>query len=361
MSADILFRDLTNISLCISATLCVLLVFVRAPKKDSLKNYRQTRHALIVSFFLVTLLNIFEIYQTDSNIKHHLVILDTLIVSSYQILFFSATLIIMLDFRSYSMRKVLREIIPITVFSIIGYFLFLTRNFVFLHGWFWLFGLYFVSQIIRYSLLYRKVNRNTVKKLDNFFSEETAGRLKWTNAAFVWLFFGGVFSFMSLFLNEWFSLFFTVFYTFFYIYFCIHYLNYVALFLDMEAAFTIVESNQSKEKFSKKSYDELEKAIQEWEMQKFFVEPGITIEQVATQLRSNRTYVSTHMNLHRKMMFKEWINSLRIEEAKDLLRCHPDMPVSQIGAMVGLSDKSNFGRQFIRLTGKSPKAWRKDQ
>jgi len=67
------------------------------------------------------------------------------------------------------------------------------------------------------------------------------------------------------------------------------------------------------------------------------------------------------MNLHRKMTFKEWINHLRIEEAKNLLQNHPEMPVSQIGTMVGLPDKSNFGRQFTRLTGKSPQAWRKDQ
>jgi AraC-like DNA-binding protein len=361
MSADTLFRELTNISLYISATLCVLLVFVRAPQKQSLRPYRITRHALIISFFLVTLLNVAEIYQTDPDVKHHLVILDTLVISSYQIFFFAATLITMLDFRSYTLRKVLLELVPTTVFSIIGYLLFLSGAMLLLHIFYWIFGAYYVLQIVRYSLFYLKVNRNTVKKLDNFFSEETAKRLKWTGGAFLWLFFGGLFSFMSLFLNMWFSLFFTVFYTFFYMYFSIHYLNYVTLFLDMEPAFNIIEENSSKDKYGNKSFEQLENAIEHWEKEKFFTEPGITIDQVATQLRSNRTYLSSHMNLNRKMTFKEWINHLRIEEAKKLLQNNPDMPVSQIGAMVGLPDKSNFGRQFTRLTGKSPQAWRKDQ
>lgn len=361
MSAETLFREFTNISLYISATLCVLMVFVRAPQKQSLKPYRITRHALIVSFFLVSILNFIEISQVDPNIKHHLVILDTLIISSFQIFFFSATLITMLDFRSYSLRKVLLELVPTTLFSIIGYSLFLTREMSLLHIWYWIFGAFYMLQIIRYSLFYFNVNRNTVRKLDNFFSEETAKRLKWTGGAFLWLFMGGIFSFMSLFLNLWFSLFFTVFYTFFYLFFSIHYLNYVTLFLDMEPAFSIADDTSNKDKYANKSFDQLEKAIEKWEMQKLFVEPGITIDQVATQLRSNRTYVSTHMNLHRKMTFKEWINDLRINEAKNLLVEHPDMPVSQIGAMVGLPDKSNFGRQFTRLTGKSPQAWRKDQ
>lgn len=361
MSADTLFRELTNVSLYISATLCVLLVFVRAPQKQTLRPYRITRHALIVSFFLVTVLNVFEIEQTNADIKHHLVMLDTLVISSYQIFFFSATIITMLDFRSYSVKKVLYELLPTTVLAIFGYLFFLSGEMTLLHIQYWLLGAYYVLQMIRYALFYRKVNQNTVRKLDNFFSEETAKRLKWTNGAFIWLFMGGVLSFMSLFLNMWFSLFFTVFYTFFYLYFSIHYLNYVTLFLDMEPAFQPSEETVVKDKSVNKSFDQLELAIGEWEKQKFFAEPGITIEQVAIQLRSNRNYLSTHMNLHRKMTFKEWINQLRIEEAKRLLTDNPDMPVSQIGAMVGLPDKSNFGRQFSKLTGKSPMAWRKDQ
>lgn len=358
MSADTIFRELTNISLYISATLCVLLVFVRAPQKQTLRPYRITRHALIVSFFLVTVLNMIEIQQADPMIKHHLVILDTLVISSYQIFLFAATIITMLDFRSYTIRKVIWELLPTTVLAIIGYFFFLTDNMFALHILYWLLGSYYVLQIIRYSLFYRKVNRNTVKKLDNFFSEETAKRLKWTSGAYVWLFLGGIFSFMSLFLDTWFSLFFTVFYTFFYMYFSIHYLNYVTLFLDMEPAFNVTEETPVKDKILNKTFEQLELAINDWEKHKFYTEPGITIEQVATQLRSNRTYLSTHMNLHRKISFKEWINQLRIEEASELLRNHPEMPVSQIGAMVGLPDKSNFGRQFTKLKGKSPQAWR---
>lgn len=361
MSADTLYSELTNISLYISATLTVLMMFVRAPQKQTLRPYRITRQALIISFLLVTLLNLAEISQKDPYIKHYLVILNTLVISSYQIFFFSATIITMLDFRSYTMRKVVQELAPTTVLGIIGYLLFLCGEMKLLNILYWILGAYYLHQIIRYAIFYDKVSKITIQKLDNFFSEETAKKLKWTGGAFIWLFLGGIFSFMSLFLNMWFSLFFTAFYTFFYIYFSIHYLNYVTLFLVIEPAFSTSEDQTIKDKIANRSFDQLEKAIQEWENQKYFTEPGITIEQVATQLRSNRTYLSTHMNLHRKMTFKEWINHLRIEEAKNLLCNHPEMPVSQVGAMIGLPDKSNFGRQFTRLTGKSPQAWRKGQ
>lgn len=361
MSADTLFRELTNISIYISATLCVLLVFVRAPQKQTLRPYRITRHALIVSFFLVTILNLAEIQQIDLDIKHHLVMLDTLVISSYQLFFFAATIITMLDFRSYTIKKVLLELLPTTVLSIFGYISFALKAMPLVHISYWLLGSYYLLQLIRYYLYYTKVHTNTVRKLDNFFSEETAKRLKWTSGAFLWLYLTGVCSFLSLFLSTWFSIFFTCFYTFFYLYFSIHYLNYVTLFLDLEPAFQNGEDSQAKGKVVNKSFEQLELDIEAWEKQKFFAEPGITIEQVAMQLRTNRSYLSTHMNVYRKMTFKEWINFLRIEEAKELLRSNPDMPVSQIGTMVGLPDKSNFGRQFTKLTGKSPLAWRKDQ
>lgn len=362
MSADTLFREFTNISIYISATLCVLLVFVRAPQKQTLRPYRTTRHALIVSFFMVTILNIGETYQTDLDIKHHLVMLDTLVISSYQLFLFAATIITMMDFRTYNLKKVLLELLPTTVLAVLGYFFFILGWMRLVHLIYWLLGSYYVMQLIRYYLLYHKVSINTVKKLDNFFSEETAKRLQWTRGAFILLYLTGICSFLSLFLNTWFSIFFTFLYTFFYLYFSIHYLNYVTLFLDMEPAFQLPEEVQAnKDKSVNKSFEQLELAIDAWEKQKFYTEPGITIEQVAIQLRTNRNYLSTHMNLHRKMTFKEWINYLRIEEAKKLLCNHPEMPVSQIGTMVGLPDKSNFGRQFAKLTGKSPLAWRKER
>jgi AraC-like DNA-binding protein len=48
--------------------------------------------------------------------------------------------------------------------------------------------------------------------------------------------------------------------------------------------------------------------------------------------------------------FREWINQLRIEEAKNLLRQYPDKTINEIAQLTGFSDKSNF----IRLFRKQP-------
>ena len=42
----------------------------------------------------------------------------------------------------------------------------------------------------------------------------------------------------------------------------------------------------------------------------------------------------------------------------DLLLAYPGLPVSLVGEMVGIADKSNFKRQFADLAGMSPREWR---
>jgi transcriptional regulator GlxA family with amidase domain len=53
-----------------------------------------------------------------------------------------------------------------------------------------------------------------------------------------------------------------------------------------------------------------------------------------------------------------WRKDLRIREARHLLLDYPDLPVSVIGEMAGIVDKSNFKRQFCQATGMTPRRWR---
>ena len=57
--------------------------------------------------------------------------------------------------------------------------------------------------------------------------------------------------------------------------------------------------------------------------------------------------------------FRAWRTALRIEDAKRMLIEDPDTPAAKIGAIVGITDRSNFFRQFMEMTGQSPDQWRK--
>lgn len=50
---------------------------------------------------------------------------------------------------------------------------------------------------------------------------------------------------------------------------------------------------------------------------------------------------------------------LRIQEAKRLISERPDLPMTTVGEMVGINDKTNFRRQFYEVLGITPHEWRK--
>jgi YesN/AraC family two-component response regulator len=79
---------------------------------------------------------------------------------------------------------------------------------------------------------------------------------------------------------------------------------------------------------------------------------------MAHWLGIGRTMLSQHINTNEAMNFNAWINHLRIEEAKQLMRQHPDYTFLQISELVGYSEQANFSRQFKIHAGKSPSVWR---
>ena len=67
--------------------------------------------------------------------------------------------------------------------------------------------------------------------------------------------------------------------------------------------------------------------------------------------------ISSAVNRLRSANVSQYINGYRIAEACRLLR-ETDEPVTRIMFYAGFQTKSNFNREFLRVTGMSPRAWR---
>jgi AraC-like DNA-binding protein len=98
-----------------------------------------------------------------------------------------------------------------------------------------------------------------------------------------------------------------------------------------------------------------------WLDEKQFLQSGITIEDIAAKIGTNRRYLSEHINAGTGKTFRQWINELRIEEAKKLMRQKPEMSVNEVAGTVGFVNNSHFGRQFRLFTSTTPNEWRKNQ
>lgn len=100
--------------------------------------------------------------------------------------------------------------------------------------------------------------------------------------------------------------------------------------------------------------------IRQWEQSngRPFCKDGLTVSDVADQLHISSYDLSFVLNHSMRMNFNAWINSLKVEEAKALLKDDVEKTVSEIGFLVGYSEVSVFSRNFKKVVGMSPLAFR---
>src|SRR5690625_6459243 len=92
------------------------------------------------------------------------------------------------------------------------------------------------------------------------------------------------------------------------------------------------------------------------EEEKVFLRANLNIEQFSSMIDYPVKDVSSVINKHFGTNFFEFVNSYRVEEAKQLLTdpAHSDKTILDILLESGFSSKSAFHRLFRRLAGRPP-------
>ncbi|MBY0416571.1 MAG: helix-turn-helix domain-containing protein, partial [Pararheinheimera sp.] len=85
---------------------------------------------------------------------------------------------------------------------------------------------------------------------------------------------------------------------------------------------------------------------------------GVTLPQAAKKLQLPARQLSSAINQLYGQSYSVYLNDQRINEAKRLLLAEPDMPVIEVMQQAGFSSKSNFNKEFLRVVGLSPSAFR---
>lgn len=84
----------------------------------------------------------------------------------------------------------------------------------------------------------------------------------------------------------------------------------------------------------------------------------VSIEQMCGSLGYNRAYLSRMFKKETGVSPVTYLLKLRIDKSRQLLRERPELSVEQVASSVGLTDPLYFSRQFKRLCGQSPSAYR---
>ena len=96
------------------------------------------------------------------------------------------------------------------------------------------------------------------------------------------------------------------------------------------------------------------------EREKPFLNPKLTIEQLAQEIGINRFYLSQIINEKLNRNFSDFINAYRIRETQRLMRSPEYQHLNILGMALesGFNSKSSFNNAFKKLTGMSPSQYR---
>ncbi|MFQ1702105.1 helix-turn-helix domain-containing protein [Loktanella agnita] len=91
--------------------------------------------------------------------------------------------------------------------------------------------------------------------------------------------------------------------------------------------------------------------------QKLHRNEDLSLRSLSRRLGLPDRQVSNAINRQRQMSVSQFVNTFRIQDACQMLKS-TDRSVLDVSLAAGFATKSNFNREFLRITGQSPSQWR---
>ena len=95
------------------------------------------------------------------------------------------------------------------------------------------------------------------------------------------------------------------------------------------------------------------------EKEKLYLNPQLTIMELANCIGTNRTYLSDYLNNQLNTNFYEYVNAFRIKKACSMLMSDNIENLETIAETCGFNSLSTFRRAFIKETGHTPLQYKK--
>ena len=365
-----------SFSLCTALPLMLFFgfyfLFAKTPEKKIFKNYLRSRQIMGIAMLLLSANYSVHFFfgirfkNADSAILMNM--------STYFLCYslFSSALIMLLDRFYITKRRVWTHIILWIIFSTLsGVVLFLLPSGIIqkislfaLAAWLVVFGVVLARRVI---IAYRRA----IRIFNETQADDIGAYIEWLSIFTYWAVIFGVGCGLLTFLPDKYVFIWILSSIPFYSYLFYSYQNYLLFYEQVENAFEqdmqsdeelLTNSGIEPEMVSEEvpgSYTEFIEKVGNWIKTDGYVQQGLTIKELSKILYTNRTYLSAYIKTTYKMTFREWITSLRLEYAKNILKEHPEINIQKLAESSGFLSRSNFIKLFSEKEGCTPAKWKK--
>lgn len=365
-----------SFSLCTALPLMLFFgfyfLFAKTPEKKIFTNYLRSRQMMGIAMLLLSANYSVHFFfgirfkNADSAILMNM--------STYFLCYslFSSALIMLLDRFYITKRRVWTHIILWIVFSTLsGVVLFLLPSGIMqkislfaLAAWLVVFGVVLARRVI---IAYRRA----IRIFNETQADDIGAYIEWLSIFTYWAVIFGVGCGLLTFLPDKYVFIWILSSIPFYSYLFYSYQNYLLFYEQVENAFEqdmqseeelLTNSGIEPEMVSEEvpgSYTEFIEKVGNWIKTDGYVQQGLTIKELSKILYTNRTYLSAYIKTTYKMTFREWITSLRLEYAKNILKKHPEINIQKLAESSGFLSRSNFIKLFSEKEGCTPAKWKK--
>lgn len=331
------------------------MLFLHMPKDEALKNYRVCRYILGTSFILMALYCVIRIFIEQNN---------TIYEDFWVLLMFSMTFA-WLNYTSFlfaisTSKKITRSmlidgLIPLSLMFIVGlagvfipamqYTIEVIFVAIYLIKCTWM----FITCMKEWKICNKEIQESEHYNLD----------IRWMKATLILLYIVSWSSVTAFFIPEIHVVYapgVVILFTFL----TFKIINFMPKRMEQIRSSVKKEEDKTDESVKPTDFaDKIGPKVDIWVMEKRFCRADLTIKDVAQEIGTNQNYLSAYLNRYKNANFQLWLNTLRIEESKELLLSDKHLSIEEIGAQVGIPQNYNFSKWFKTITEMTPYQFRK--
>lgn len=351
-------------------TSAALMALIHVPHAPMWSQLRRCKLYLSIVFLVVGLSCGKSVFlQLEPN--KEIIVTSTLISAGIQSLFFACTGITFVNPGWVKARWQLGNLLCVAAYAAL-----LIGGLVVWKEWFWTMAiiacLTYFSLIVSYQFVFYREYSLCVDNTDKLMDEYSESRYSWIKKFFIAVTTLGITAGIAPFLpsqiyDVW-MLFAAVFYSYVVISFANYWGSTAGLVNTMYQAEQVIEQEstegddagnvpQQTSAASAEEFSRLEEALEAWVAKRGFVKNDLVSDEFARSMGVSIATLRAYFNSKYQMDFRQWRTRLRIDYACTIIKNNPNYSYDAIAEMVGICDRSNFTRNFKKITGITPREY----